>query len=108
MGVRFKGWLLGTLVDAEKVRNNDPYYVEYYHTFLLTVGVQTLEEAREFAVSETTGLYKMNGQLNERTVKIFERGGKHIETYISGFPEAEYNRLKAEQEGKNEKKESTL
>jgi len=103
MGVRFKGWMLGPMGN-ENARENSPYYVEYYHTFLVAVGVQTLEEAISFAIDETTGLYKMNGQLNERTVRIFEKGGRLIETYISGFPEEEYKRLKAERELKDEVK----
>ena len=87
-------------------RGNFPYYAEhrlYDHIYPhpMCQGATSLEQARKFAVDSTIGLYKMNGQLGDKVIKVYERGGKLIETYIGGFPEAEYNRLKAERESKN-------
>jgi len=83
------------------VRNNFQYYVVRDG---IAQGGNTLEAARKFAsLFDARGMYRMNGQLNEKEIKIFERGGKLIETYRSGLTEAEYNAAKAKQETKEEK-----
>ncbi|MDR0334767.1 MAG: hypothetical protein LBH69_02640 [Methanomassiliicoccaceae archaeon] len=60
------------------------------------IALSTLKAARINAVESTRGLYKINGQLNTMTARIFERK-KHIETFISGLPESEYNEIRAKQ-----------
>jgi len=92
------------------VRSNYPYYVEthmYDHitTIPIYLGATSLEQATKYAINYTIGLYKMNGQLSDKSISVFERGGRLVEKYIGGFPEAEYNRLKAEKESKEGKKE---
>jgi hypothetical protein len=84
------------------MRNGLPYYVEQDD---MTLGAFTLKEAKGYAVSTTAGLYRLNGQLSVKTVKIFEKGGKHIETIIDGMSESEYNEVKAKRgnEEENEK-----
>jgi len=81
----------------EEILKKFPYCVEYYHAYPIIGGFNDLKSARKFALDNTIGLYRINGQLNERKARIFENG-KHIETIISGFTESEYNKIKAEQE----------
>ena len=80
-----------------------PYYIEipmvYFDDFIY-IGFDDIEGAIKFGVKHTRGLYALNGQLNDMRVKIFKNGGEHVETVISGLPEAEYNRIKAERESK--------
>jgi hypothetical protein len=67
----------------------------------------TLEYARKKAACRSSLLYSLNGQLNDMEARIFEKGGKHIETYKSGLPEAEYNMIKEEKEKEDENKPET-
>jgi hypothetical protein len=89
-----------------------PYYIYVesyiYNAFVtlpLYLAANTFDQAKEYAVRTTIGLYKMNGQLGDNKIKIFERGGKHIETIIGGFPEEEYNRMVTERKKKEGNKE---
>ncbi|MCL2143357.1 MAG: hypothetical protein FWH44_03755 [Methanomassiliicoccaceae archaeon] len=61
---------------------------------LIVTGFDTLEGARRYALNSTVGMYNLNGVLSDHEAKIFERGGKYIETIIGGFPESEYNMMR--------------
>ncbi|MCL2143358.1 MAG: hypothetical protein FWH44_03760 [Methanomassiliicoccaceae archaeon] len=79
--------------------NDEPYYVEAPAAWvsLWVASFNNFKDARKFAVNYTRGMSKINGQLNDRCVKIYENGGKLIETIISGLPESEYNAIKERQ-----------
>jgi len=93
-----------TEYEREQARKR-PYYVEnaYFEGNPVVHGFDDLKSARKYAVNHTAGTYRMNGQLNDMEAKIFENGGKYIETIISGLSESEYNEIKAKQGSKEEK-----
>jgi hypothetical protein len=95
--------VVGKIIQPERWKEeqrNRPYYVEKFYNKnqdVIVLGFDILKNAKKHALEQTTGTYHMNGRLNDKEAKIFERGGKHIETYISGFPESEYNEIKERQ-----------
>jgi len=94
--------LSGTLQTAagRAIARSCRYYVEcfYIKDEPLVHGFHDLEDARRHAVRHTAGMYRLNGKLNDKEAKIYAKGGKLIETIISGLTESEYNKVKAETE----------
>ncbi|MDR0334768.1 MAG: hypothetical protein LBH69_02645 [Methanomassiliicoccaceae archaeon] len=91
--------------EAKEAARQNPFYVEcaYLEGEPLVHGFINLSDAKKHAVKHTVGMYRMNGQLNDKEAKIFEKGGKLIERVISGLSESEYNGIKAEREAKQDK-----
>ena len=83
-----------------------PYYVEFSRTGVY--GYDELENAIWGAKHLTIGTYHFNGVLSKREAKIFENGGKLLETIKGGFTESEYNRIKEMQENEGADEEETV
>ena len=88
--------------EGRAAARKNPFCVEcsYLEGKPLVHGFHDLEDAKKHAVKHTVGMYRMNGQLNDKAAKIFENGGKLIETIISGLTEKEYNDIKAKRKNK--------
>ena len=88
--------------EGRKAARSKPYYVEefYYEGEPLVHGFDTFDEAKKHALKRTAGMYPLNGQLNDKEAKIYETGGKLVETVTSGLSESKYNEIKAERESK--------
>ena len=88
---RLRGY--GVLSDLEYAEDTDKtkgtvYYLKWS---------DTLEGARKLAARKINPLRRLNGHINDNVSKIYDKSGL-VETWIGGFPEAEYYRMKAEQE----------
>ena len=96
--------LTALLFQTDQERENGrkkPFYVETVPlSEVLVHGFEDMKSARKFAVSQTVGIYHLNGRLNNKRADIFENRDL-VETYISGLPEEEYNKIKAEHESED-------
>ena len=102
------GLLIASAFQSEEERaaaRKSPFYVESSDSKdePFVYGFHYFDDAKKHAVRQTVGMYRMNGQLNDNEAKIFEKGGKLVETIISGLTEKEYNEIKAKRENKEEK-----
>ena len=93
--------------EVEERARKMSYHVKCARAVFPLVGFHTLNEAREYAAEQTRSEpFRWNERSDNRLAKIYRNEGTLVETYISGFPEEEYNRLTAERNIEDERNET--